>query len=125
MTRRYLTIQYVVAIHTDMLGFGGEPGIREPGALSRALLRLLEESFDSIAAEAAVLMDGIYNNQPFVDGNKRTATAAGEMFLLENGYYIDFEPFAAYNFFMRLFDAGEFNFANLAPWLEENVKPLS
>ena len=122
--RRYLTIQYVAAIHTNMLSFGGEPGIRDPGALSRALLRLLEEEFDSIAAEAAALMDGIYNSRPFVDGNKRTATAAGEMFLLENGYYIDFEPFAAYGFFMRLFDTGEFNFANLLPWLEEHVKPL-
>lgn len=122
--RRYLTIQYVAAIHTDMLSFGGEPGIRDLGALSRALLRLLEENFNSIAAEAAALMDGIYNNQPFVDGNKRTATAAGEMFLMENGYYIDSEPFAAYYFFMRLFDIGAFNFANLAPWLEENVKPL-
>ena len=122
--RRYLTIQYVTAIHTDMISFGGEPGIRDPGALSRALLRLLEENFGSIAAEAAALMDGIYNNRPFVDGNKRTATAVGEMFLMENGYYIDFEPFAAYGFFMGLFATGEFNFANLAPWLEENVKPL-
>ena len=122
--RRYLTIQYVTAIHTDMISFGGEPGIRDPGALSRALLRLLEENFGSIAAEAAALMDGIYNNRPFVDGNKRTATAVGEMFLMENGYYIDFEPFAAYGFFMGLFAIGEFNFANLAPWLEENVKPL-
>ena len=70
-------------------------------------------------------MDGIYNSRPFVDGNERTATAAGEMFLLENGYYIDFEPFAAYAFFMGLFEAREFNFANLLPWLEEHVKPLS
>ena len=57
--RRYLTIQYVTAIHTDMISFGGEPGIRDPGALSRALLRLLEENFGSISAEAAALMDGI------------------------------------------------------------------
>ena len=124
MMRRYPTIPYVTAIHTNMIDFGGEPGIREPSALSRVLLNLLEQNFDSIAAEAAALMDGIYNNRPFVDGNKRTATAVGEMFLLENGYYIDFEPFAAYHFFMRLFETGEFNFANLAPWLEENVKPL-
>ena len=124
MTRRYLTIQYVVAIHAEMISFGGEPGIRDPAALSLALLRLLEEEFGSIATEAAALMEGIYNNQPFIDGNKRTATAVGEMFLLENGYYIDFEPFAAYSFFMRLFDTGEFNFSSLAPWLEENIKPL-
>ena len=124
MMRRYLSIQYVAIIHAEMIRFEGEPGIRDPGALSRALLRLLEEDFGSIAAEAAALMDGIYNNRPFWDGNKRTATAVGEMFLLENGYFIDFEPFAAVAFFMRLFETGEFNFANLLPWLTEHIKPL-
>jgi death-on-curing protein len=124
MMRRYLSVQYVAIIHAELIRFEGEPGIRDPGALSRSLLRLLEEDFDSIAAEAAALMDGIYNNRPFVDGNKRAATAVGEMFLLENGYFIDFEPFAAVAFFMQLFDGGTFLFDNLYPWLMEHIKPL-
>ena len=36
--------------------------------------------------QAAVLAHGIAENQPFVDGNKRTALAALEAFLSYNGY---------------------------------------
>lgn len=42
-----------------------------------------------IATQAAAYMHGIAEGQGFLDGNKRTAEAAGVVFLLDNGYVID------------------------------------
>ena len=69
-------------------------------------------------------MESLFNNHPFVDGNKRTATAATEIFLNLNGYFISCDDFQAYEFFMELFDEKAVQFANLLPWLEEHIRPL-
>ena len=42
-----------------------------------------------IALQAAAYIHGIAEGQGFLDGNKRTAEAAGVFFLLDNGYLID------------------------------------
>ena len=105
--------------------FGGTIGIRDEEALSLALQPPEPDRYESIAAEVAALMENLYRNRPFVDGNKRTATTVGEVFLHQNGYYIDIDDeFEAYDFFMELFDEDSFRLDNLLPWLEEHVKPL-
>ena len=82
--------------------------------------------YENIATEAAALMESLYRYRSFIDGNKRTATTVGEVFLNQNGYRIAVnDDFDAYDFFMDLFDEGAFTFVNLVPWLEEYVKPLS
>ena len=71
--------------------FGGIIGIRDEEALSLALQPPEPDRYESIAAEAAALMENLYRNRPFLDGNKRTATTLGEVFLHQNGYYIDID----------------------------------
>jgi death-on-curing protein len=39
-----------------------------------------------LASQSAALTQGIAQNQPFVDGNKRAAYAAGVVFLRANGH---------------------------------------
>ena len=124
--RRFPSIWTVIQVHDDLISqFGGLPGIRDFDALESALLRPWVGNYDGIAGEAAALMEGLFHYRPFLDGNKRTATAIGEMFLQDNGYSIAVnDVFDAYDFFMQLFDEGAFLFANLLPWLEDHVKPL-
>lgn len=126
MRRRFPSVEEVIGFHDYLiLRFGGEFGVRDEGALESALLRPQVGSYDGIVAEVAALMEGLFNYRQFVDGNKRTATAVREMFLLGNGYSIAVDDdFEAYDFFMQLFDEGAFLFANLEPWLMEHVKPL-
>ena len=125
MTREFLTITQVIHIHDELVReFGGAFGVRDEGALESAVARPASGYYDSLAAEAAALMESLFNNHPFVDGNKRTATAATEIFLNLNGYFIDCDDLAAYEFFMHLFDEGTVRFANLLPWLEEHISPL-
>ena len=105
--------------------FGGAIGIRDEESLSLALHPPEPDRYESIAAEAAALMDNLYRLRPFVDGNKRTATTVGEVFLYQNGYYIAVDDdFDAYDFFMELFDEEKFLLENLHRWLVEHVQPL-
>ncbi len=112
-------------MHADLLGqFGGEPGLRDLGALESALMRPQIGYYTGIIEEAAALMESLAMNHPFVDGNKRVAFFVTDTFLRMNGHYIDCDDREAYDYFMSLFDTNTFRFAELASWLTENAKPL-
>lgn len=123
--RRFPKIGMVIQVHADLISqFGGVPGIRDAGALESALLRPWVGNYNGIAAEAAALMEGLFHYRPFFDGNKRTSTAIGEMFLQDNDYFIAVDDiFDAFYFFMQLFDEGMFLYDNLYPWLLEHIRP--
>lgn len=73
-----------------------------------------------------LLWKGCTITVPSYDGNKRTATAIGEIFLQENGYFIAVDDiFDAFYFFVQLFDDRTFLFHNLYPWLSEHIRPRS
>ena len=80
--------------------------------------------YNGIIEEAAAMMESLAMNHPFVDGNKRTAFFATDTFLRLNGYFIDCDDREAHAFFMRLFAANSFRFAELREWLGETVKAL-
>ena len=125
MSFDYPEIGEAIAIHDVLIDeFGGAMGMRDEGALASALMRPQLGYYDSLIGEAAALMESLANNHPFVDGNKRTALAITDIFLRLNGHFIDCDSGEAYEFFMRLFEANSFRFAQLLPWLEENVRDL-
>lgn len=87
MTRDYLTVADVLGMHAVLMQrYGGATGLRDPGALEAALFRPQTGYYEDIVAEAAALLDSLAINHPFVDGNKRIALAAADMFLRINGW---------------------------------------
>lgn len=54
--------------------------MRDPGALEAALFRPQTGYYDDIVVEAAALLESLAINHPFVDGNKRIAFAAADVF---------------------------------------------
>ena len=125
MTHDFPTIEEVVALLDSLIReFGGSMGLRDMGALESAILRPQMGYYDSLIEEAAALLESLAMNHPFVDGNKRTAFAATEIFLRLNGSFIDCDSDEAYDHFMRLFETNSFRFAELRSWLEEHVQPL-
>ena len=74
---------------------GGSTGLRDEGLLESALTRAQNlyfyEDQDDIFMLAAAYAEGIAQNHPFVDGNKRTAHAVAGLFLQENGYVLNKE----------------------------------
>src|SRR5215510_4124205 len=91
---RYLTLGEVVVLHRAILErSGGASGIRDLGALESALAqpRATFGGVDlhaSLIDKAAVLGFSLALNHAFLDGNKRVAHAAMEVFLVLNGHEI-------------------------------------
>lgn len=89
----FLTLDDLLGIHSEQIRqFGGASGIRDEGLLESALYRPMQKAnygVDDIMELAASLLFGIARNHPFIDGNKRTAFTATDLFLFLNGYSIE------------------------------------
>lgn len=87
----YLCKEHVIAVHRRMIEeFGGEGGVRDHALLESATAMPAarfagQDLHKGIAAKAAAYLFHLCKNHAFVDGNKRTALAAAEVFLRLNG----------------------------------------
>ena len=94
---RFVTLSEVLELHRRLLEqFGGLLGIRDLGALESALAQPRmtfdgEDLYRTLIEKASALGFSLIQNHPFVDGNKRTAHAAMETFLILNGSEISAE----------------------------------
>jgi len=114
----YLTVADVLGIHTVLIQrYGGAPGVRDPGALESALFRPQTGYYEDIVAEAAALLESLAINHPFVDGDKRIAFAAADVFLRINGWRLQRSPVQIHAEMIQMFEAGTFDIAHLDPWL--------
>lgn len=87
----FLTLAEVIEIHTDQIQrYGGREGIRDIELLSSAVAMPYASFSDQflhtdIFEMAAAYAFHLSQNQPFIDGNKRTALASALVFLEMNG----------------------------------------
>ena len=113
-----LTVADVLGMHTVLMQrYGGALGLRDPGALEAALFRPQTGYYNDILAEAAALLESLAINHPFVDGNKRIAFAAADVFLRINGWRLRRAPTQIHAEMMQMFESGTFDIADLDPWL--------
>ncbi|OFZ98533.1 MAG: death-on-curing family protein [Betaproteobacteria bacterium RIFCSPLOWO2_02_FULL_62_17] len=118
----YLTAAEAAEIHRAMIeAHGGSHGIRDIGALEAALFRPQSGYYEDIVEEACALLESLAVNHPFIDGNKRVAFGAMEVFLLINGWRIDATPQQIYRLMRRLFDANRFELAELDKWFRPRI----
>lgn len=116
--RDYLTVADVLGMYTILMKkYGGETGIRDPGALESAIFRPMTGYYQDVISEAAALMESLAINHPFVDGNKRIAFAAADVFLRINGWRLTGESSEIYSHMISLFNQGYFDIAHIEPWL--------
>jgi len=121
----YLTVAEVSTIHDQLIDeFGGTPGILDKGRLEAAVFRPQIGYYSSLAEEAAALMESLANNNPFMDGNKRTCFAAADTFLRLNGFYLEVEPLEAYEFITQAIAGGSFTFPVIRDWISAHVQRL-
>lgn len=89
---QYPTTMDVIAMNAEIMErMGGEHILRDEAALESAVMRpQMAAHYGSadLAEQAATLMAGVALAHGFVDGNKRTALAAGLTFLSLNGYLV-------------------------------------
>ncbi len=92
---QFLTLDQVLEIHRVQLAlFGGQEGIRDQGALESAIAQPEAGSGDAYLhtypfGMAAAYAFHLAENQPFIDGNKRTALDCALTFLEANGITIE------------------------------------
>ena len=80
---KYLTKEEIIKIHNEIIEkFGGTKGLLNEGLLD-IVLEQVKISKD-IIQKSIILLFGIIQNHPFVDGNKRTALESFYTFLNYN-----------------------------------------
>lgn len=124
MAHDYLTVADVLGMHAVLIQrYGGATGVRDPGAVEAALFRPQTGYYEDIVAEAAALLESLAINHPFVDGNKRIAFAAADVFLRINGWRLTRAPMQIHAQMIQMFDSGTFDMAHLDPWLRSFAMP--
>ena len=128
MVRNWIWIEpaVIVAIHEEQLAeHGGPAGTRDHGLLESALSRPLQLAHygqPDAADLAASYAFGIARNHPFIDGNKRTAFVAAELFLALNGHRLGADDADCVSRMLAL-AASDLDEASFAAWLRLHLQP--
>ena len=122
----WLDSQVLLAVHSEQLTeHGGATGTRDIGLFESALARpqnLAQYGSPDVAELAAAYGFGLARNHPFVDGNKRTAFVAVELFLALNGCELLADDVQCVLSMLAL-AAGSMSEAEFAIWLRANIRP--
>lgn len=123
---RWIDRAVLIAVHEIQLAeHGGGAGLRDAALLESALARPLNLAAcgePDAAALAAAYGYGIARNHAFIDGNKRTAWVAAELFLRLNGWQL-VSTDADCVFTMLAVAAGELSESEFAAWLRAHAGP--
>jgi len=126
----FLSMQLVLSLHQSSFAtYGGGEGMRDLQLLESAIAQP-EATFDGnylhedVFMMAAAYCFHISQNQPFVDGNKRTGFLAMDAFLQKNNYQIIASFEDAYATLISLAD-GQVSKAELAQWLRQHTTQLN
>ena len=122
---QFLSLDEVLEIHTVLIEhFGGPPGVRDLGLLESALYRPRSGYYNDLVEMAAAMFESLIKNHPFVDGNKRVAFFATDVFLRLNGYKFEVEAKSAHRFLMDLFESDSCDLEHLRPWVGESIRKV-
>ena len=120
----WLSRALVELLHARQLAeHGGQPGLRDEGLLESALARAINTfAYDpdaDLASLAAEYGYGLARNHTFVDGNKRIAFVAVNVFLILNGFEVEAEEVEVVDVIVRL-AAGRVSRPAFADWLRDH-----
>lgn len=116
----------LLAAHEEQIQeHGGAAGIRDEGLFDSALARpqnLAAYGEPDAAALAASYAFGLAKNHAFVDGNKRIALIALELFLELNDFALTADDAQCVIVILSL-ASGAFSEGDLAEWIRRHLKP--
>ncbi len=122
---RYLTLDEALAVHERLIErFGGTAGVRDLGLLESALYRPRTGYYNDIAEMAAALFESLLMNHPFIDGNKRVAFFATDVFMRLNDWRLDVPPKDAHGFIIGCLEQNTGDFAHFLPWIRDSIRRL-
>jgi len=117
---RYLTTHDVEVMHHVLIErYGGSLGLRDLGLLEAAGFRPQSGYYADTLLQGAALFESLIINHPFIDGNKRIAFAAMDVFLRMNGYQLMVDSNRIYSKIMDLFKQKQMDIEHIHAWLLE------
>jgi death-on-curing protein len=123
---RWVSAEVLLAVHEEQLAeHGGAAGVRDLGLFESALARpqnVAAYGNPDAADLAASYGVGLAKNHPFIDGNKRTAFVAVELFLALNGHDLVADD-ADCVLTMLAVAAGSLDEPGFAAWLRTHSRP--
>lgn len=121
----HLSLDEVLAIHERMVDeFGGPRETRDLGLLESALFRPRTGYYRDMAEMAAALFESLLMNHPFIDGDKRVAFFATDVFLRLNGWKLGVEAEKAHTFLIELLEQERCDFDHLLTWIRSSLVRL-
>jgi death-on-curing protein len=131
---QYLSLDDVIALHEEILERTGSPQspLLRPRDLEAVLSRPRNAAWyegADLVRQAVLLMVGISQCQAFLDGNKRTAFAAGRVFLRINGLFYQGDPMNIARWLEAVAEASreerEARTSQFEEWYRSNIEPLA
>lgn len=118
----FLSVDEVLAIQERLIErFGGDRGIRDHGLLESALFRPQTGYYAHIEEMAAALFESLLVNHAFVDGNKRVAFFATDIFLRLNGWKLVATADDGEQLIVGMLEANDCSFEKILKWIQERI----
>jgi len=116
----YLTTHDVEVMHHVLIErYGGALGLRDANLLEAAVFRPQSGYYADTLLQGAALFESLIINHTFIDGNKRVAFAAMDVFLRMNGYQLNVDSNRIYTKIMDLFKQNQMDIEHIHAWLLE------
>ena len=123
---QFLSLDEAIAIQERLIEkFGGTPGLRDKGLLESALFRPQSGYYENLVEMAAALFESLITNHAFVDGNKRIAFFATDVFLRLNGWKLAVSADDGFTFIVGSLERGDCDYEHLLPWISGHLKKLA
>lgn len=125
----WLSRSVIETLHADQVReHGGRLGLRDPGLLESALARPRHVwAYDAEADLAALAGEygfGLAQNHAFLDGNKRIALVATNVFLILNGFDIEAAESEVVETMLRV-AGGRMSRVEFASWIRRVMVPYA
>lgn len=118
----FLSVDETIAIHDRLTArFGGQAALRDAGLLESSLYRPQTGNYEGMVAMAAALFESLLFNPAFVDGNRRLAFFATDVFLRLNGYRFRVDADEARRFIADLIEKGQQQRSAIQPLIRRSV----
>jgi len=125
----HLRVEDVLAVHRRVIEeFGGDGGLRDRGLLESAVAMPRatfggDDLHAGLADKAAAYFYHLCANHPFIDGKKRVAVAAAELFLLLNRHELSADDESVEDLAMGTAD-GRVSKTQILAFFARHVEPV-
>ena len=118
----FLSVEEVVAIQARLIDrFGGQEGVRDRGLLESGLFRPQTGYYTHLEEMAAAMFESLLVNHAFLDGNKRIAFFATDVFLRLNGWKLRVSADEGERFIVGMLEENRVSFDKIVPWIRQSI----